>query len=212
MTDQSEQPLLTNIDPNKVAEALAMLAVDMQTVGRAMQGVKKARKAMKDHASYYEEQHGIDAEAIRERYKEMNMTARERERKYVVEQITRRAVNLWEAESPEDFEELMASAAAVAAASGESYDRLLGARARADGFNSGLNGGTALTDNPHTPGSLEHQEWAIGCADALGEEALDSLDQEEVQPAPQKRGRGRPRKQVASNGAAAEQTDEVRAR
>lgn len=191
---------LTNIDPNKVSEALATLTVDMTEVGQAMNVVKKKRKTMKDHQTYYEQEFGIDAKAIRDRYDEMQMTPRERERKYVLEQITRRAVNLWDAESPEDFDELMAAASETQAASGDSASRLSAARARADGFNSGLNGGMAVTDNPHTPGSLEHQEWAIGCADAIGESreapAMEAATDGKGQETPgntEKRRAGRPK-------------------
>lgn len=204
MPDGSEMAL-TNIDPNKVAEALATKIRDMTSLSQAMNGVKKVRKAMKTHETYYEEQHGIDASVINDRYAEMKMTPRERERKYVLEQVSRRALNLWDAESPEEFEELLAAAQQIEAASGESADRLVEARARADGFNSGMNGASPLADNPHYPGTLEHQAWALGCADAVGETRPEAGPMQAAQPgdppaaAAQKKARGRPRKQASAS-------------
>lgn len=189
---------MTNIDPDKVSEALAKY-----TDGRRLR--RAVNKRIRDDQLYYESEHGIDAKEIRERYNETLMSAEELQAKFVVEQITRRALNLWDAETPEDFEHLMEQASQVEAASGPGAERLAEARARSDGFNSGLRGSKALTDNPHTPGSLEHQAWALGCADAIGEPREASPMQ--AQPEQQKRGRGRPpgspnRKQASANGAA----------
>lgn len=171
---EAEPMTITNLDPNKVAEALAAFTTDIGVVGQKMNEVKKARKTTKDHQTYYEQEHGIPASAIRDRYEELQMSPRERERKYLMEQVTRRAVNLWDAESPEDFEELMAAAVQTEAATGDSARKLAGARAYTDGYNSGMNGGSAITDNPYVPGTFEHQQWSLGCADALGEEQREA--------------------------------------
>lgn len=187
----SNEFALTNIDPNRVAEALAALTGNMTVVGQKMNEVKKVRQKLKRDETYYEQEHGIDPKAIRDRYAELQMTPRERERKYVLEQITRRAVNLylWNADSEEDFEALMAAAAETQAASGDSAMKLAGARAYADGYNSGMNGGSPITDNKHEAGTYEHQMWSLGCADAIGEE-----DQAEAPPMPaaSPKPRGRP--------------------
>lgn len=195
-----EQPM-TNIDPERVAEALAAYTEDRRAVDAANGRLRK-------HQLYYEKDFGVDAAAIRERYKEGRMTASERQQKYVTEQITRRAVNLWDADSPEDFEALMEQAVSVKAASGAGAEKLAGARAYADGFNSGAKGGAAITDNKYTPGTYEHQQWALGCADGLGEnpreapamEASNGAAASDEPAAPRKRGRppGSPNRKTAS--------------
>lgn len=189
----SNEFALTNIDPNRVAEALAALTINRSTVGLKMNEVKKARQTMKRAEEYFEQEHGIDAKAIRARYEESKMTPRERERKYVTEQVTRRALSLWSAESEEDFEALMAAAVETQAASGDSAMKLDAAQARAAGLIAGMNGASPTTDNPHVPGSMQHQEWALGCADGVGEDR----ETPPVPAAPPKP-RGRPRKKSAS--------------
>lgn len=169
---------MTNVDPERVAEALAVYTDDRRAVNAANGRTKK-------HQNYYEDEHGVDAKAIRERYRESQMTAAERQRKYATEQVTRRAVGLWDAETPEEFDELMTRAASVEAASGEGADKLRAARAYNDGFNSGLKGGLSISDNPQAVGTLEHQQWAIGCADGVDQKAGDERTPMSVQAAPE---------------------------
>ena len=187
----------SNVDANLWAEALRIYTEDRGVVDRAQGQLRK-------HQLAYENR-GVTASAIRARYKEADMTEEKRLAMYAEEQISRRALSLWDAESPEDFERLMERASQTEAATPEELGKLAGSRARVDGFNSGLKGGLAITDNPHVPGSFEHQQWAIGCADGLGEKeredkpfrASNGADHDEPRDPAPKKARGRPRKAAA---------------
>ena len=174
---------MTNIDPERVAEALAVYTNDRREI-------RAAHNRSKKHQKFYEDQYGVDQEAIRDRYKEAGMSAVERQRKYVTEHITRRAVGLWDAESPEEFDTLMEQAVAVQAAHGAGAEKLSGARAYSDGWNSGSKGGMAVEDNPYVAGTHEHQQWALGCADGVGERPRENGHDAVAEP-PKKRGRPR---------------------
>lgn len=182
---QSTQPASTRntVDPEKYAEALAIYEQDKGLRDRASGQLRR-------HQMFYETEFGINAAGIRERYKESQMTEKERTKKYEGELIGRRALNLWNAEKPEDFEALIEAASAVEPASGDGYDKLSGQRAYDDGFNSAAHGGQVEKDNKHRAGTLEHQQWTRGCKDGLDYKKTFSNGRE----APPKRPVGRPRK------------------
>jgi hypothetical protein len=172
-----QETTMTNIDAEKVAEALAVYTDDKRTIDAA-------NGRLRSHQLHYEQEHGIDAAAVRERYKESLMTAAERRQKFATEYATRRAVGLWEAETDSDFDQLMERAREVQKASGEGADKLTAARAYGDGFNGGLKGKMAITDNPHAAGSMQHQQWAIGCADGIDQRPTAPTAVEPEPPSP----------------------------
>lgn len=190
---------MTNIDAEKAAEALAVYTDDRRVID-------SANGRLRSHQLHYEKEHGIDAAAIRERYKESRITASERRQKFAIEYATRRAVGLWEAETDSDFDQLMVRAQEVQKASGEGADKLTAARAYGDGFNGGLKGKLAITDNPHAAGTMQHQQWAMGCADGIDQRPTAPTSEpkppppapEVAPPAPKRRGR------KAANGQAPE--------
>jgi hypothetical protein len=157
----AKQPnaIQSNVSSELWAEALAIYTSDKGVVDRANGQLRK-------HQLAYEGQ-GIDAKQIRERYKEAQLTEDERIQLYADEQISRRALDLWSAESPEDFEALIERAARTEPATGPGADKLAGARAYNDGFNGGAHGGLTPDNNPHQAGSEQHQQWAHGCTDGV---------------------------------------------
>lgn len=161
MPEQMDPPP-TNVDPERVAEAFAKHIDDRRRVDAA-NGLSRK------HQNFYETEYGVDAEAIRERYREYRMNAAKRQRKFITEQVMRRALNLWDAESPEDFERMMEQAAGTRAATGDGAEKMEASEAYDQGYRSGLKGSSPITDNPHAPGTLRHQRWSLGCADAVGE-------------------------------------------
>jgi hypothetical protein len=155
----AEQPLRNDTRSELWAEALASFEADTGMMDRA-RGIRKK------HQNYYEEM-GIPADEVRRRYKEGKLSEGERMKLYADEQESRRALDLWTAESPADFDKLIERAAQTTAATGAGADKLAGARAYNDGFNSARKGGASVDDNPHTYGDPEHQQWALGCKDGI---------------------------------------------
>jgi hypothetical protein len=182
----------TNIDSNLWAAAMAAYEQDKGAVDRARGRLRKNQLA-------YDKQ-GVPASAIRARYKERNMSRDERQQLYAEEVVSRRALalTLWDAESEEDFDRLMERATAVKPAGDDSLTAIELARIYNDAFNSGARGGMAIEDNPYQQGTAEHQQWALGCADGIGEKPREAPPMQTAQPEVQKRPRGRPRKQSAS--------------
>lgn len=193
----------SNVSSELWAEALAIYTSDKGVVDRANGQLRK-------HQLAYEGQ-GIDAKQIRERYKEAQLTEDERIKLYADEQISRRALDLWSAESPEDFEALIERAAQTKPANQEAMDKVTGALAYSDGINSARLGGNKVVDNPKIPGTHEYQQWALGWADGVDEvtrtSASDMAPREapameegnsdangDARDAAPKKARGRPRK------------------
>ena len=192
----SERPQ-TNVDSNLWAAAMRAYEEDKGIVDRAQGRLRKNQLA-------YETQ-GVPAKTIRDRYKERRMTQEERQQAYAEEVVSRRALalTLWDAESAEDFDRLMERATAVTPAADDSLTAIELARIYNDAFNSGARGGMAIEDNPYQPGTVEHQQWAMGCADGIGEKPREAPQMQANEPggpspaptdaAPQKRTRA-PRK------------------
>lgn len=126
----------------------------------------RARGNTKRNQLMYESQ-GVSATMIRSRYKEANMSQADREALYAEEVKSRRALNLWNAESPDDFERALERAVAMPPATTEALEALEGARAYNDGFNGGAHGGLTPDDNKHVPGTVQYQQWARGCLDGI---------------------------------------------
>jgi hypothetical protein len=135
-------------------------------------------------------------------YQEADLTSDERQHLYATELRYRRATSLWDAETDSDFDRLMEAASQTEAAPAQAAERLAGARAYNDGFNSAVQGKQTVADNPREPGTIEHAQWAKGCKD--GHDHLAALDgaaktspapkaEQQAPEAPPKR-RGRPPK------------------
>lgn len=178
------------------AKAMADYEEDRGVVDRANGKLRKRQK-------YWEDEHAISAKEVRRRYKERDLTESERLALYAAEQESRRALDLWSASTPEDFEALMERAASTPVSMGDASEKLAGARAYNDGFNSGAHGTLGSIDNPHLAGSLVHVQWQRGFVDGLdyketfgGGDVASREDTEDEPPAPPKR-RGRPPKKAA---------------
>lgn len=183
-------------DSEKYAEAMALYESDKGVVDRA-NGLKRR------HQNYFEQEHGISAKEIRRRYAESKLTRAERAAQFAEEQIGRRALDLWSAETGDDFDELMARATATPTASGEGADKLAAARSYNDAFNGAAHGDQTQADNPHLPGTDLQVQWSRGCADGLDYKetflngaaprviTTDDEDNHNLPEVPKKRGRSR---------------------
>lgn len=195
MAKSSEQAP-TNVDSNLWANASRVYAEDSGVVDRAQGTRRKHQLAF--------EKMGVSASAVRARHKEREMTADERQKLYAEEQVSRRALSLWEADDPEEFERVMERASQTEPATTEEMDNLSGAHAYNDGFNGGAHGGLTVDDNKHVPGSVKHVQWARGVADgidyAANLEGTPLVRQAHAMGdnAPPARPRGRPKKATAS--------------
>lgn len=190
MTKEQAQ---TNVNASLWAEALRHYTEDRGAEDRA-RGVTKRHQLAYEHD-------GINPVVIRQRYKEANMTRAERAAAYAEEIVSRQALgfSIWDADTEADFDRLMERARATETAPQEDLDRIAGAVAYSDGFNSGAHGGMTVTDNPHPAGSIQHQQWELGCADGIGEKPREAAPMQAAQPAngtataapdaPKKRGR-----------------------
>jgi hypothetical protein len=145
---------------NLWAKAMADYEEDRGVVNRANGKLRKRQK-------FWEDEHNISAKEVRRRYKELDLSEPERLALYAAEQESRRALDLWSASSPEDFQTLMERAASTPPAAGDAADKLAGARAYNDGFNCGAHGKLGAIDNPHMAGSIEHVQWAHGMSDGI---------------------------------------------
>lgn len=174
----------TNLSPETWAEALATYESDTVEI-------QWANEVRRRHQQFYAEQ-GIPATEVRKRYKESLMAEDARLELYAVEQVSRRALDLWSASSPEEFEQIMERAAATEAASGKVLDRLAGARAYSDGFNGarGEKSEQTPSDNPHPPGSEQHVQWARGHADGVDFNESFSTPKRDEEPKRQGRPKG----------------------
>lgn len=126
----------------------------------------RARGNTKRHQLAFESQ-GIDAKTVRERFKENEMSKEERSELFAREQVSRRALSLFDAESPEDFNRLMERASKTPAADPEKLDAIDGERAYSAGFNGGAHGDLTAEDNKHVPGTVQHMQWACGVSDGI---------------------------------------------
>ena len=198
MAKKSEAPQRSNVSSEVWAEALAVYEADKALEDRA-------RGVTKKHQLMFESQ-GIPTDVIRERYKESKLSEDERTAKFAIEQVSRRALDLWSASSPEDFERLIERASQTQPATGAGADKLAGARSYNDGFNSARHGGGTLNDNPCVPGTETHVQWARGCKDGIDYNeqlegtpltretpAMGATNGDAREDAP-KKARGRPRK------------------
>lgn len=182
-------------DAEKYAEALGVYESDKGVVDRA-------NDLKRRHQNYFEQEHGISAKEIRRRYAESKLTPAERADLYAEEQVGRRALDLWSAETGDDFDELMARATATPTASGEGADKLAAARSYNDAFNGAAHGDQTQADNPNDPGTQLHVQWSRGCADGLDYKetflngAPPRVDADQEPEAAPKKG-GRPRKAAA---------------
>lgn len=177
---------MSNVPSNLIVEALAVYTADKGVCDRA-NGLKRK------HQLAYENQ-GVPASMIRQLYKEAQLTDDERTALYASEQVMRRATNLWDAETPEDFERMMEQASRTEPASREAFDKLADVRAYADGNNSARMGGGKVIENPKVPGTSEHQQWALGWADGVDETTRVAAVEEKPEP----KKKGRPKKATAS--------------
>lgn len=191
----------TNVNSNLWAQATRVYIEDSGVVDRAQGTRRKHQLAF--------EKMGINAKTVRDRVKELDLSSDERQAMFAEEQISRRALSLWDADSPEEFEQTLERASQTPAADIDALDAIAGERAYSDGFNGGAHGGQTVDDNKHVPGTLLHQRWAIGCEDGIEYmakldgtplarssapmEANGSADHAEREAAP-KKSRGRPRK------------------
>jgi len=174
-------PPESNLSSETWAEALATYESDTVEIQRA-------NEVRKRHQQFYTEQ-GIPATEVRKRYKESLMAEDARLELYAVEQISRRALDLWSASSPDDFDRIMERALVTEAASGKALDRLAGARAYSDGFNGARSEKSeqAPSDNPHPLGTEQHVQWARGHAD--GVDFNESFQTPKRDEAPKRQGR-----------------------
>lgn len=197
-------------DAEKYAEALGVYESDKGVVDRA-NGLKRR------HQNYFEQEHGISAKEIRRRYAESKLTPTERADLYAEEQVGRRALDLWSAETGDDFDELMARATATPTASGEGADKLAAARSYNDAFNGAAHGDQTQADNPHLPGTDLHVQWSCGCADGLDYKetflngapprVAPAMGEQQANPDAAPKKRGRPRKAAAEQPAATPQAE-----
>ena len=202
----AKNPQPTNIDSNLWAKAARVYAEDQGKIDRAKKVIAKIRGEQRAHQNEFEEQ-GISASAIRERFRESDMSSEEFQALISTEIVSRRALGLtvWNAESDADWDEIMTRASRTEPAEIEALEDLEGARAYNDGFNGGAHGGQSVDDNPNTPGTVMHAQWARGCKDGIDYKETFAVAAREAHAmgvpasggngaAPAKRPRGRPRK------------------
>ena len=156
----------SNVTPELITEALAVYTEDKGEHQRT------AMKLARNQAKY--ERMGVSAKHVRQMYQEADLTSDERQHLYATELRYRRATSLWDAETDSDFDRLMEAASQTEAAPAQAAERLAGARAYNDGFNSAVQGKQTVADNPREPGTIEHAQWAKGCKD--GHDHLAILD------------------------------------
>jgi hypothetical protein len=190
----------SNLAPETWAEALATYESDTTEIQRATEVRRR-------HQQFYAEQ-GIPATEVKKRYKESLMTEDARLELYAVEQVSRRALDLWSASSPEEFEQIMERAAATEAASGKVLDRLAGARAYSSAFAGARGEKSEQTpgDNPHAPGTEQHVQWAQGHRD--GVDFNESFQAPKSNDAPKRQGRPKGSKNKPKVEASPESTPE----
>lgn len=163
-----DQPDISNVPSELWAEAMANYVTDTGLVDRAKAIVRRARDRRKKNQEKYAEE-GIPADMIAKFYDEDQMDEGERIALYAMEQTGRRALDLWNAATPADFNRLMTRAAKTQPAWGDGSSLLDVARAKVAGFNGTMHGGQTDRDNPHAPGTEKHVAWAKGYADAMTE-------------------------------------------
>lgn len=153
------------------AKALAQLETDDLVIFGHKQALKGARDKRKANLKGFAEQ-GVPTTHLLRRQEESDLTDSERTQLFTIEQMSRRALSLWDAESPEEFERLMSAAIATPPASQDALDGLDVVRFYGDGYNCARHGGETQDNNKQSPGSLAHQSWARGCADGLRDKEL----------------------------------------
>jgi hypothetical protein len=155
-----------NIGSELWAKAMADLeSYDLVIDNRKFE-LKTARDRRKVMLKGYAEQ-GIPTTHLLRRQEEALLSEDERHQLFAIEQVSRRALSLWDAETADDFEQLIERAARTEPATGEGWDKLEGVRAYNDGFNGGAHGSLTADDNPHRPSDLRHAQWARGVADGI---------------------------------------------
>jgi hypothetical protein len=165
--DDAEAPM-TNVSSDVWADALATLERDNGEIDRRMDAVKTARKRRKENLKVFSER-GIPTSVLLARYGETLMSEDERHQLFAMEAMSRRALDIWSAKTPEDFNRLLERAVSTQPAKFDSLEKIRGARAFNDGHNSARHGGFTEKDNPNAAGTIEHQQWAKGCRDAIRE-------------------------------------------
>jgi ribosome modulation factor len=197
---QSQQSQQSNVPSEVWAEALAAYILDKAAEDRARGNTKK-------HQLMFETQ-GVDPSELRRRYKGSQLSEEDRIQLYANEQRSRRALDLWSASSPKDFERLLRQASETKPATGASADRVDDARAYSDGNNSGRIGGGSVDDNPFDAGTSQHQQWALGWADGIDEDTRAAASREapamgeangDAREAPPKKRAGRTNKAAATS-------------
>jgi len=201
----------SNVSSELWAEALANFTLDTSLIQRGQGIVKRARARRKKNQAKYAEQ-GIPSVMVAQLAAEADMSEIERINLYAIEQVGRRALDLWSAETPEDFQRIIDRAAATLPATGAGADTRAAVNARVNGFNGTFHGQQTRDDNPHDPGTRQYVEWDKGCSEALTEmaeiEAFFSIEpatepttilerDEAAYRAPKPR--GRPRKQASTS-------------
>jgi dsDNA-binding SOS-regulon protein len=168
MAKKPTEPTQTNVSSELWAEASGVFVLDTNLIDRAKHILKRARDRRKKNQARYSEQ-GIPANMIAKFYDEADLSEVERTATYALEQIGRRALGLFAAESPEDFNYIMERASATERASAEGEDIKRDAAAEVDGFNGTFHGGQTRDDNPHPAGSRQYVAWDRGCKAAMQE-------------------------------------------
>lgn len=167
MADDTEAPA-TNISSDVWADALATLETDNGEIERRADAVRAARKRRTANLKMFAER-GIPTNVLLDRYDETLMSEDELHQKFAMEAMSRRALDLWSAKTPQDFNVLLERAVQTQPASFDHLEKLRGARAYNDGNNSARHGGFTQKDNPNAAGTIEHQMWGRGCLDAIRE-------------------------------------------
>jgi len=160
----------SNVSSELWAEAMGQFTMDTSLIDRASKIVKRARDRRKKNQARYAEA-GVPAAMIAKLYGEDRMTESARISLYAIEQVGRRALDLWNAETPEDFNRIMERAAATEAAIGLGAEAREHARVYVYGFNAAMHGHQSKDDNPHAAGTRNHVTWLEGYGDASKEMA-----------------------------------------
>lgn len=163
--DDTESPA-TNVSSDLWADAIATLTKDEGEIERAAEIVRIAKKRRKENLKLYSER-GIPTPTLLDRYAETLMSEDERHQLYAMEAMSRRALDFWSAETPEDFNQLLERAVSTPPASEEHLEKMAGERAFNDGYNGALKGGQTEIDNPHIYGTLKYTRWLAGCSAAM---------------------------------------------
>lgn len=166
--DDDTEATATNTSPDLWAEAMETYERDTGDLDRKQELVRLARKRRTANLKVFAER-GIPSSHVVARYEESVMTEDERHQLYAIEAGSRRALDLWSARTPEDFNQLLERAVSTPPASQDSLDKMAGERCYNDAYNSVKHGGLTEQDNPHIQGTLKYVRWDAGCRRAMNE-------------------------------------------